>query len=115
MTDNELMFMSRVSTIMTEQMNKLNYSNADVARMIGVNKSTVGDWIHKDSLIKSNLIKPLCDVLQITPDYLIGINDSNKVTIALILLDAVIKHPEDQATLSKILSIDIINLLKDLK
>ena len=115
MTDKEIEFMSRVSAIMIEQMQKLNYSNVDVANMIGVNKSTVGDWIHKSTMIKSNLIKPLCNALQITPDYLLGFTDDKKSTVSLQLLDAIMKHPEDYNSLSKILDINLSELLKDLK
>ena len=114
MTEKEIAFMERISDVMIEQMKKLNYSNVDVANMIGVNKSTVGDWIHKSTLIKSNLIIPLCNVLQITPDYLLGFTNDKSTVVGLQLLEIIRKHPEDYNALGKILNVDIVALLKDL-
>ena len=106
-------FMNRVSSVMIEKMNELDYSNVDIARMLDVNKSTVGDWINKKTLIKAHLIKPLCDALKITPNYLFGANSDKEMIIALQIYEAVKNHPDDYSSLSKILEIDVKHLMKD--
>ena len=76
-------FMNRVSDVMILKMKELNLSNADIARALNVNKSTVGDWVNKTTLIKSNMIKPLCDILQITPNFLYNVSSDEDITEAL--------------------------------
>ena len=98
-------FMSRVSDVMILKMKELNLSNADIARALNVNKSTVGDWVNKTTLIKSNMIKPLCDVLQITPNYLYNVSSDEDITEALKIYNAYNNHPAVQDAVDKLLDI----------
>lgn len=82
-------------------------SQVEFANKLGVTPVAVNKWL-KGGAIESSKIPMICDILNITPNELFGINYDIETEKALVLYKAYIEHPEFHNTINKLLNIDTI-------
>ena len=100
-------FSTQVSNILSKRLKELNMSNSELANIIGVAKSSVGDWIAGISIPKADKVIPICTALNISVYEFFGINDPAGLTPDdRKLIEAYKEHPEMQDSIKKILDLD---------
>lgn len=57
----------------TDRRNELNLTQLDIARKLGVDRSTVAKWETAQSLPRAELLPKLAGILDCTTDELLGI------------------------------------------
>ena len=80
-------------------------TQVEFAKRLGVTPVAVNKWLNGGA-IESSKIPQICDVLEITPNQLFGVEDKIDSNKALILYDAYLKHPEFQKSINALLEID---------
>jgi len=99
-------FSNQVSSILSKRLKELNMSNSELANIIGVAKSSVGDWIAGISIPKADKVIPICTALNISLYEFFGINDPAGLTPEdKKILDAYKAHPEMQEAVNTLLKI----------
>lgn len=99
--------MSGFSERLLEELNYVGYSQADLARFLGVRQSTVQTWIQRGSIPAADTALRIADFLNVSLEYLVtGKKDeSKKSKIELsdfeknLLREAADLLPEDKAEL----------------
>ena len=100
-------FSTQVSNILSKRLKELNMSNSELANIIGVAKSSVGDWIAGISIPKADKVIPICTALNITVYEFFGINEPADLTVEdKKLLEAYKEHPEMQEAVKTLLKIN---------
>lgn len=61
-----------------DRRNELNLTQLDIARGLGVDRSTVAKWETSKSLPRTELLPKLAEILDCTTDELLGIEKSHK-------------------------------------
>ncbi len=59
--------------VIAERRNELNLTQFDVAKLLGVDRSTVAKWETSQSLPRAELLPKLAEILNCTTDELLGI------------------------------------------
>ena len=100
-------FSTQVSNILSKRLKELNMSNSELASIIGVAKSSVGDWIAGISIPKADKVIPICTALNITVYDFFGINDPDGLTPEnRKIIEAYNEHPEMQEAVKTLLKIN---------
>ena len=100
-------FSTQVSNILSKRLKELNMSNSELASIIGVAKSSVGDWIAGISIPKADKVIPICTALNITVYDFFGINNPAGLTPEnRKIIEAYNEHPEMQEAVKTLLKIN---------
>lgn len=80
-----------------------NYTQSELAKMLGITRSSVNAWEMGISVPSTQYIIELAEIFHVSSDYLLGINDSASVSIAgltdkdIELVHMIVEHLKDKA------------------
>lgn len=101
-----MIFFENISKVLNKKIKEEKVvSQVDFAKKLNVTPVAVNKWL-KGGAIESSKIPTICEVLNITPNELFGIELDIESSKALKLYEAYKNHPEFQKTIDTLLSID---------
>ena len=80
-------------------------SQVEFAKRLGVSAVAVNKWL-KGGAIESSKIPQICEILEITPNELFGVEDNSEIDEALKLYEAYKRNPQFQDAIDDLLKIN---------
>ena len=68
--------MQKIRDRITEEIQNSNMSQNEIARRIGVRQTVVWEYIHQKSLPALDTLAKLCQVLDVSADNILGLEDN---------------------------------------
>lgn len=65
----------KVRERITEAIRTSGMTQSEIARSVGITSATLSDYIHKNTLPSIIVLAKLCEVLNISSDYILGLED----------------------------------------
>ena len=107
-----MIFFENISKVLNRKLKEEKViSQVEFANRLGVTPVAVNKWL-KGGAIESSKIPMICEILNITPNELFGIENELDSDKALKLYEAYKEHPEFQKSIDILLGIDIISGLQ---
>jgi transcriptional regulator with XRE-family HTH domain len=101
-----MIFFENISKVLNRKLKEEKViSQVEFANRLGVTPVAVNKWL-KGGAIESSKIPMICEILNITPNELFGIENELDSEKALKLYEAYKEHPEFQKSIDMLLGID---------